>query len=438
LSCNFTELHSHAATPDATDLGDIFGEKAYYENLAKVQSKARTVSDELFMQVNVQDILGWTPLHYVAARKEMEAEAWIDEFVRKQADVNAVDIRHRTALHYAILNCNVRSFKALLKAGADITTTGVDGMTPLHCVALTNSEYMAKSLLSHSRQAVDQFARDNYGRVPVHLAALGGNISIIKHFQGSIEAKDLQDRTALHLATLSGHPKAITELARYKASPNALYRQFRGGGETTALIWAATEGNTEVVQRLIEAGADVNGRDYALWTSLHEASKHGHADIADVLIVKGALINSTERCRQTPLHLAASAGRLEVVRRLVQETGIKLNIREWDMKLAVQVAAENGYFEVVELLARKGAIIDNKTTLLVAGGVKKKATEELTQHVDREDEETGAASCKKSYRKAFDQQGLSLWQAWQSYSEEDGGDIIWEGLIRRLLLSYRE
>ncbi|KAH7236545.1 hypothetical protein BKA59DRAFT_549235 [Fusarium tricinctum] len=437
-SCNFTKLHSHAATPDATDWeGILIRGKAYYKKLAKVQSNARRVSDGPFTQANDQDILGWTPHHYVAARKDIEAQSWIDELVRKQADVNTVDIRHRTALHYAILNWNPRSFEALLEAGADITITGVDGMTPLHCAALTNSGYMVESLFSHSRQAVDQFARDNYGRVPIHLAALEGTTDLIKHFQASIETKDPRGRTALHLATLSGHLETITELARCKASLNAPYMPFRGGEEVTALVWAVIMGKTEVVQRLIEAGADVNRKDYGR-TPLHHASYYGYADIVGVLIVHGALINPTDHSRQTPLHLAASTGQLEVIRRLIEATGIGLNIARRDMKLAVQLAAEKGYFEIVKLLVRKGAIIDNKTTLLVAGGVKKKATEELTQHVDREDEETGAASCKKSYRKAFDQQDLSLWQAWQSYSEEDGGDIIWEGLIRRLLLSYRE
>jgi hypothetical protein len=193
LSCNFTKLHCHAATSDAANWRGIGPSrlKAYANKLANVKSKARSVSDELFMQINGQDILGWTPLYHVAARKNIEAKEWIEELVRRQADVNAIDIRHRTALHYAILNKNMSSFKALFKAGADITTTGVDGMTPLHCEALTNPEDIVESLFSRSRQAVDQFARDNYGRAPIHLAALEGNTVLIQYFQASIETKDL-------------------------------------------------------------------------------------------------------------------------------------------------------------------------------------------------------------------------------------------------------
>ncbi|KAH6956200.1 hypothetical protein DER45DRAFT_566303 [Fusarium avenaceum] len=442
LSCNFTELHSHAATPDADDWSDgEFRGMAYLNKLANVESKAKSVSDELIMQVNSQDILGWTPLHYVATRKNREAQAWIDELVRKQVDINTVDNRHRTALHYAILTWNWYSFGALLKAGADIVITGIDEMTPLHCAAWTGSKHMVESLFSHSRQAVDQFARDNYGRVPVHLAAQRGNTNLIKHFQASIETKDLQNRTALHLATLSGHLKTITELARYKADLNARFTPFKGGGEVTALTWAIQKRKTKVIQRLIEAGADVNDRDHGLWTPLHHACFHGYADIVGVLIVNGALINSADCFKQTPLHFAAYARQLKVVRRLLEESDIRLNILDDGEKPAVQAAAENCSFDLVELLVRKGALIDDKTTLIVASGVKeewREEDEEDEEEIGEMDGEMRTASGKKSYDKAFAQQALSLWQVWQIYSEEDGGDIIWEGLIRRLLLSYRE
>ncbi|KIL86203.1 hypothetical protein FAVG1_10600 [Fusarium avenaceum] len=450
LSCNFTKLHSYAATPDATEWDSVrFGEKAYDDKLADVQSKVRGVSDELFTQVNVQDILGWTPLHYVAAMKKKEAQAWIDELSIRHADVNAVDIRHRTALHYAILNRNILSVSALINAGADITATGLDGMTPLHCAALTGSDRIVQLLFFHKGQPVDQFAKDNYGRAPIHLAALGGQTGLIKHFQASIETKDLQDRTALHLATLTKHLETITELARYEANLDARYRPLWSGGEVTALIWAAKAHETRVIHTLIEAGADVRGKDQALWTPLHHASRGGYVNIADLLIVNGALINSTAQNKETPLYVAASAGQFKVVMRLLKVSNIRLNILAGHEKSAVQVAAEEGHFEIVELLARRGAIISNKTTSIVASGVKEKKLEEVGEHMYRADEEdeeelgevdgeTGAASGMRSYDKAFVQQALSLWQVWQVYSEEDVGDIIWEGLIRILLLSYRE
>ncbi|KAI6774838.1 hypothetical protein HG530_001596 [Fusarium avenaceum] len=390
LSCNFTKLHSHAATPDTTDFRYILLKEEYKDELAKVESRARIVSDKLFMHVSGQDILGWTPLHYAATGKNIEAQAWINELLRKQADVNAVDIRHRTALHYAILNGNIDSFRVLLEANADITITGVDGMTPLHCAALEGSGFMSSYTFSRFRRQY----------LP------------IRHFQASIETKDLQDRTALHLATLSGHLETITELVRYKADPNARFTPFKCGGEVTALTWAIQKRKTKVIQRLIEAGADVNDRDHGLWTPLHHACFHGYADIVGVLIVNGALINSANCFKQTPLHFATYARQLKVVRRLLEESDIRLNIVDDSEKPAVQAAAENCSFDVVELLVRKGALIDDKTTLIVASGVKEEWREE-----DEEDEEigemdggTGTASGKKSYDKAFAQQALSLWQ----------------------------
>ena len=63
------------------------------------------------------------------------------------------------------------------------------------------------------------------------------------------------------------------------------------------LIDAAYDGNIEDVQEQLDAGANVNEKDYddcGLSTLLHRASMMGHKEVAGLLITKGADVNAKD------------------------------------------------------------------------------------------------------------------------------------------------
>ena len=51
----------------------------------------------------------------------------------------------------------------------------------------------------------------------------------------------------------------------------------------TALMSAAGSGRTEVVEFLLEKGADIKAKDNNTWTALIWASSEGHQDAVEVL-----------------------------------------------------------------------------------------------------------------------------------------------------------
>ncbi|QPC64328.1 hypothetical protein HYE67_006559 [Fusarium culmorum] len=77
---------------------------------------------------------------------------------------------------------------------SNVRVTGVDRMTPLHCVAMKNRWLIAYKLLSPASQPADQFAVDNLGRAPIHLAVTRKYpvFTVIEFLSASVDVKSLQ------------------------------------------------------------------------------------------------------------------------------------------------------------------------------------------------------------------------------------------------------
>ena len=63
---------------------------------------------------------------------------------------------------------------------------------------------------------------------------------------------------------------------------------------TTVLMIAASRGSTHFVRELIILGSDVNSSDLDSWTALLCATKGGHLEIVEILVEHGADIEHRE------------------------------------------------------------------------------------------------------------------------------------------------
>ncbi|KAJ3039333.1 hypothetical protein HDV00_012326 [Rhizophlyctis rosea] len=199
-------------------------------------------------------------------------------------------------------------------------------------------------------------------------AAQTGNVRIVTLFldQGA-DVNAYDGRTiAIGVAAKHGHLHIVKLLVDRKADLN----MGRVHETETALFHAVDRQDVEMVQYLLDAGADATVRNTE---TLIEAIKGGHLSMVPTLL--DAPINVEVR-KGKAVYLAAAAGYTDVVRQLVEvapgaddEEGFEQFMKGVDR--GVTVAARKGYDEIVDLLLEASG--DRYELLFIKGAEKLKS-----------------------------------------------------------------
>jgi tankyrase len=71
-------------------------------------------------------------------------------------------------------------------------------------------------------------------------------------------------------------------------------------------------GRKDVVEYLLQCGANVHARDDGGLIPLHNACSFGHAEVVQLLLRQGGDANARDNWNYTPLHEAAIKGKIDV------------------------------------------------------------------------------------------------------------------------------
>lgn len=152
--------------------------------------------------------------------------------------------------------------------------------------------------------------------------------------------------TPLHMACLNGHPELVQLLLDYGADIEA-----RDGIERTPLILSVESRNLRVAETLVERGADINAQAIRGYTALLLAARNDFEDMVNYLIDQGADIHTD----MLPLafQMAVTRG-MSGLYEYVLEQGLDVaEMKEQDPGLIFS-ASVGGSTEIVESLVRYG------------------------------------------------------------------------------------
>ncbi len=328
------------------------------------------------------------------------------------ADINATkgSFWSDTLLHSAVRVGDKNIIELLIQKGADVNKTNKDGETPLYYAALSGHKDIAELLIEKGAKIST-----------IHLAAYTGDIAEVKAFiqEGiDINALDKRNMTALHFAARGDQTDTAELLIARGAKVDV--------GSWTPLYVAVEANNIDIAEYLIAHGANVNSGE-GVWTPLQEAAYHSkemvelllanganinaggwtalHSaldderfDIVELLLDKGADVNIEDDSGYAPLHIAASyaAKHNPKVVELLISKGADINAKDNDGKTALAYAVEKAHTEIAKILRKHGAKEEEGKEAPQSAPAPKEDTEVDPNTLELNDYDAGDLSSKET------------------------------------------
>jgi len=226
---------------------------------------------------------GETPLLGASAFNERSDTSVVQTLIKHHANVMARNGPGGTGLHWACLNGNTSVVEELLKNGAEPADIASAQATVDYGKEKVGAKVMF-TLLMDKRSLAG--VKNLLGGTPLHWAAFNGQLGVVELLLEKIsEPRQEEDEGD---EDNEEEEKDEEELKRdYINAPNFLLG--------TSLHGAAWNGNEELVEELIEQGADIDAKTALGSTALREACLNGHEAVVKVLLKHGADLSELQK-----------------------------------------------------------------------------------------------------------------------------------------------
>ena len=283
---------------------------------------------------------------------------------RRPELVQAYDPEGQTALHVAAWHNDDRLAVVLMACGADPEAKyGRSGHTALSWAVTCNSSEFAATLVRLGVKP-DLFCAAGVGSID-HVRACfdaAGQLLPGSARTGSSRLDQAGNRLpcppetmmeqvsdALYIASRNAQVEVVRFLLSQK--PDLSFRAYEGG---TALHWAYFGGSREVVELLLQAGADAAARDSTLHCTPRDfgiciPASWGFASLVQKQLQRDPALANAADGPTTPLHEAARGGHQATVQ-LLLAAGADPNRRNAAGQTAAELATDRGYPAIAALL----------------------------------------------------------------------------------------
>ena len=287
----------------------------------------------------------------------------VNALIAAGANVNAFGGRHHSALQAAAISNEPDILIALIEAGAEVDATGGKFGTAF-AAAYSEGAFPCTNIL-YDHGASNKIVAGVFGS-PLGAALAGACQTLVTFFIKRHEA-DPNEYLGKRLGTIL-HQCIKTRywdgegcdvgilldlLLEAGADVNGLGPDGFGGRWGTPLGCAALTGSTELLRKLLDAGADINLRGgKGKYTALQLACNGEREEVVDFLLENGAEINAEV------VQTASARGKTNLIQKFLHR-GAEINyFSRFRYGHALQSAVMRGHEEAAKLLVKQGAEIN--------------------------------------------------------------------------------
>ena len=230
---------------------------------------------------------------------------------------------------------------------------------PLYHAAFIGFPEMVEHLILKYPQHVNAISGGAGTALHSVSASNAGHIEVLHSllkYGADVDARGTSGMSALQLASVNGNSRVVDCLLDHGADPNF---QDDDLWRLTPVSLAAKFGYVEIVRLFLEYGANANLRDINGLTLLHHACSASGNSLVRLLLEHGATPNARDKKGRTPLHLVSSllwhtddviSSRLEIARTLFAH-GADVDAEDEEGRTPLQVALASDQVEMAQLLS---------------------------------------------------------------------------------------
>jgi uncharacterized protein len=193
-----------------------------------------------------------------------------------------------TDLHSAAARNDAALIETLLEKGARVDARDASGRTALLVATHADAVDAARTLIA---AGADVNARDNIEDSPYLYAAAEGRLEILRLTLAAgadLKSVNRYGGTGLIPASHHGHPDIVRELLKTDIAIDHVNRLGWTALLEAIILSDGGSTHTEILQFLVDAGADVSLADRDGVTPLAHAEKRSYAEMARILKAAGA------------------------------------------------------------------------------------------------------------------------------------------------------
>jgi ankyrin repeat protein len=302
--------------------------------------------------IETKDSLGHTPLYWSSARGDVYmSQKLLDRGAK--LDLNGTD---QSLLLGIVKGGRKDTLQLLLNKGMEIESRDESGRTPLMLAVERRYAAMVQLLLERGAEVE---AMDYSNRTALSYAFCGQADEVILRLLleggANTEVNDDDGRPFLCLAARQGNTAAVRLLLEHGA--NIESKDHWGMTALSHAVGVGEHGSEDIVRLLLEHGADVEARirvDGLM--PLEEAVRQGNTAVVQLLLDNGMMINATNGRFGTPLAIASGKRDMPMVQ-LLLEKGACINTSDRYSDRPLFRAVYGGHEDIVRLLINGGAVV---------------------------------------------------------------------------------